>query len=314
MSFADAANSTVFRSYLALVVILLLVAGAILAWLKYQRKQSVGSLWATYFGWLVMIPLVFFMIAWGRTPFILFIIALGIIGFIEFARATRLIEDRILTGLVILAILAMGVVIWMEDPRLRKPGWYGMFAIMPVWFTALLMIVPVVRNQPSGQLKSIALALVGFTYFGWMFGHLAYFANSENAYGYLLFIFFAVSAADIAAFTFGKLYGHRQLVSNISPNKTWAGALGALAFSMVLPWALWFSFPDFNPLVLVLTGIIVGIGGQLGDLAISFIKRDLEIKDMGHVIPGHGGILDRIDSLIYASPLFFHMVRWFYGI
>jgi phosphatidate cytidylyltransferase len=77
---------------------------------------------------------------------------------------------------------------------------------------------------------------------------------------------------------------------------------------------LWFSFPDFTVRDLILSGLIVGIAGQLGDLSMSVIKRDLGIKDMGTLIGGHGGILDRIDSLIYVVPLFFHMVRYFHNI
>ncbi len=88
----------------------------------------------------------------------------------------------------------------------------------------------------------------------------------------------------------------------------------ALAVSMILPWILWFSFPHFSKLELVLTGLIVGVGGQFGDLSISLMKRDLKIKDMGATIRGHGGILDRVDSMIYVAPLFFHMVRWFHDL
>jgi phosphatidate cytidylyltransferase len=314
MSLADAWNSPVYRTYLAITVIALLLAGAILAYLTLFRRNPSASLWATYRGWLVMAPLVLTVVAIGRTATIAFVTCLGIAGFVEFARATKLSENRVLSAAVILAIASVGIVIWVPDPRLHKPGWYGLFSIMPMWFTAVLLVVPVLRNQPRGQLSTVALSLVGFTYFGWMFGHLAYLANSNEPYGYLLFLFFAVGVSDVTAFTVGKLFGHRKLRSRISPNKTWGGALGALAISMALPWLLRFSFPQFDGTTLLLTGLIVGIGGQLGDLTISFIKRDLEIKDMGHLIPGHGGILDRIDSLIYTAPLFFHMVRWFYGV
>ena len=175
-------------------------------------------------------------------------------------------------------------------------------------------MIPILRDRAKGQLQLIALSVVGFMYVGWMFLHLAYLANAKNAYGYLLFLLFAVPLNDIAAFTFGRTFGKRQLRENISPNKTWAGAIGALAVSMLLPWLVRFSFPEFGTLQLILTGLIVGVGGQLGDLTISVIKRDIGIKDMGALIEGHGGVLDRVDSLIYVAPLFFHMARYFYGL
>jgi phosphatidate cytidylyltransferase len=129
----------------------------------------------------------------------------------------------------------------------------------------------------------------------------------------VLFVVFAAEINDVAAFTSGKLFGRHTLRSNISPNKTWEGAIGAMIVSMLLPWLLRFSFPHFGTLQLVLTGLIVGVGGQLGDLSISFMKRDIGIKDMGAAIPGHGGVLDRIDSVIFIAPLFLHMVNYFYG-
>jgi phosphatidate cytidylyltransferase len=194
------------------------------------------------------------------------------------------------------------------------PGWYGLFMALPVYAIAVILLIPIVRNRVQGQLQAIALSIVGFVYFGWMFGHLSFLTNSTHAYAYVLYLLLAVELNDVAAFTCGKLFGRHPLRSNISPKKTWEGSLGALAVSLALPWGLHFTFPHFDARDCILAGLIVGIGGQLGDLAISVIKRDLGIKDMGAAIPGHGGILDRIDSLIYVAPLFFHMVRYFHGL
>jgi phosphatidate cytidylyltransferase len=175
----------------------------------------------------------------------------------------------------------------------------------------LVFLMPILQNRFEGQLQAAALGMMGFLYFGWMLGHLGFFANSPNFLNYVFYIVFAVQLGDIAGYTFGKLFGRHKLRSNISPNKTVEGSLGTLLVSLILPWIFRSTLPGFGPTQLILTGLIVGAGCQLGDLSISLIKRDLGIKDMGALIPGHGGILDRIDSLIVAAPLFFHMTRYF---
>jgi phosphatidate cytidylyltransferase len=249
----------------------------------------------------------------GRVPTIIGVTLLAIFGFKEFARASGLYRDWWMTGAVYVGIVTVGTASLMSHPRGEEPGpgWYGFFVAVPVFAIALILLIPILRNRARGELQRMSLGIVGFVYIGWMFGHLGFLANSVNAYGFLLYVIFATELNDIAAFTFGRLFGRHPLRSEISPKKTWEGALGALAVSMVLPWLLRFSFPDFGPWQLILTGLIVGIGGQLGDLSISVIKRDIGTKDMGALIPGHGGILDRIDSLIYVAPLFLHMANYY---
>jgi phosphatidate cytidylyltransferase len=320
MSWELAWQSEVFRAYLFVVGGLVLLAGLVLTLIRFVLKKNINSIWTTYRGWLVMTPLVLGAIFAGREVTIIGFALIALLAFREFARATGLYRDWWMTGAVYLSILALGVValIWRPGGPTsvwNAPGWYGLFMTLPVYAIALFLLIPILRNKTEGQLQRVSLAIVGFVYIGWMFGHLAFLANSNFPYGFLLYLIFAVEINDIAAFTFGKLFGKRKLRGQISPSKTWEGSLGALAVSMALPWLLSFSFPaTFGATELILTGLIVGIGGQLGDLSISMIKRDLGIKDMGVMIPGHGGVLDRIDSLIYVAPLFFHMANFLVGL
>jgi phosphatidate cytidylyltransferase len=141
---------------------------------------------------------------------------------------------------------------------------------------------------------------------------LALLARSPNAYGYLCFVLLATEVNDVAGFTFGRIFGRHPLARAISPRKTWEGSLGAFFLALILPWLLRFSFPFFGPRELILSGLIVGLGGQLGDLVFSSFKREFEVKDWGAAIAGHGGVLDRIDSLIFVAPLFMQMTEYYY--
>ena len=308
-----ALDSVIYRHFFAVVVGVLGVGGAFLLTIKRWLQSDLSNIFATYRSWLVMAPLPFVAILCGREVTISLTLLLSALTFREYSLATKLCPDRWITGLVMAAIGAQAVFTLMHDPWLATPGWYGMFVVLPVYVVGILAITPILRNRFDGQLRKASLAVFGYLYFGWMLGHLAFLANAPNAIGYLLYLTFAVAVADVSAFTCGKCFGKRKLRDKISPNKTIGGSLGSLCVSMALPWLLGFALPGFTPIQKILTGLIVGAGGQLGDLTISYIKRDLGIKDMGQCIPGHGGLLDRIDSLIFTAPLFFHMIRWFGG-
>ena len=308
-------SSNVIRIYLIIAGGLLLFAGTAIVLLRFVLKKNAEHAWHAFRGWLIMIPLVVGAILLGRTATIVFfgLVALG--GFTEFARATGLYRDWLISGLVYIGIAGLTVVTLVPTPNETPAtlGWYGMFMAIPVYVVAGVLLMPILRDRTKGQLQHIALGIVGFIYIGWMFGHLAFLANGRNAAGYILFLLFSVPLCDVAAFTFGKMLGRHKMRPNISPNKTWEGSLGAFAVGMALPWVFRFSLAGFTTRELLLAGLIVGAGSQLGDLSISVIKRDIGIKDMGSLIEGHGGVLDRIDSLIYVAPLFFHMTRFFVG-
>src|SRR5438477_666226 len=309
-----ALHDPVFRAYFLIVLISLAVGGTVLGFLRMVLKKDTASMFRTYWSWLVIAAIGLLVVFAGRIPTIVGVTLLAICAFKEFARASGLDRDWWMTGAVYTGIITVGVASLVSHPRGQEPGtgWYGFFVAAPVFAIALILLVPILRNRARGELQRMSLAIVGFVYIGWMFGHLAFLANAVNAYGYLLYVIFATELNDVAAFTFGRLFGRHPFRSEISPKKTWEGALGALAVSMVLPWLLRFSFPEFTAWQLVLTGLIIGIGGQLGDLSISVIKRDIGTKDMGALIPGHGGILDRIDSLIYVAPLVLHMAGYYH--
>jgi phosphatidate cytidylyltransferase len=306
--------SSILKTYLYIAGGLLLFAGTAIVLLKFVLRQNAEHAWHAFRGWLIMIPLVVVAVLLGREATILFfgLVALG--GFTEFARATGLYRDWLITGWVYAGIVGLTIVTLIPPPDEHVLGWYGLFMALPVYVVAGVLLMPILRDRTKGQLQFIALGIVGFIYVGWMFGHFAFLANGRNAAGHMLFLLFSVPLCDVAAFTFGKLLGRHKMRPNISPNKTWEGSIGAFAVGMALPWIFRFSLEGFGTRELLLAGLIVGAGSQLGDLSISVIKRDIGIKDMGALIEGHGGVLDRIDSLIYVAPLFFHMTRFFVGL
>ena len=154
--------------------------------------------------------------------------------------------------------------------------------------------------------------------FGVALGHLGYIANDENYRPLLFLILLSVEANDVFAYVTGKTLGRSKMAPNTSPNKTTAGGVGALVLTTALVTFLGhFVFTgtvlDSWPHLVVL-GIIISTVGQFGDLMLSSVKRDLGIKDMGTIFPGHGGLLDRFDSLILVAPAVFHYVNYFVGI
>jgi phosphatidate cytidylyltransferase len=130
--------------------------------------------------------------------------------------------------------------------------------------------------------------------------------------GLLLYLVFLTQANDVAQFLWGKSLGKNKIVPSVSPNKTWEGFLGGVGTTTVLAALLSGLLTPLSVPQSLLAGILIATAGFVGDVTISAVKRDIGVKDSGSLLPGHGGIMDRIDSLTYTAPLFFHFIYYLY--
>jgi phosphatidate cytidylyltransferase len=134
--------------------------------------------------------------------------------------------------------------------------------------------------------------------------------EGENA-KLLFFLVVVVQLSDVFQYVWGKLVGRHPIAPTVSPNKTWEGFVGGIVCAVLLGTSLWWITP-FNPWQAALMALAIAMMGFVGGLVMSAVKRDRGVKDYGSLIEGHGGVLDRVDSLLFAAPLFFHLTRFFF--
>ena len=267
------------------------------------------ELWLRTASWMGLTPLLCLPILAGGLWTIL---TLGMISLWcneEYSRATGLFREKLVNALTIIGILALYAA--------ALDHWYNFFVVLVPLGVIGIAIVSIPLDRPSGYIQRTGLAIFGFLLFGSALGHLAYMANDWNYRPIVLLVLVAVSLNDVFAFVVGKTVGGLKLLPRTSPNKTLSGSLGALVLTTTLVTLL--SAPIFAGTAMgslhhrIALGAIISVIGQLSDLMLSSIKRDIGIKDTGVLIPGHGGVLDRFNSLLLVAPAVFHYVGYHNG-
>lgn len=295
------------------VALLLAIAPLIILLLNKSGKASeklLKDLWQRWISWLVLVPLIAGPVLLGAAYSMLAVGLLSLLCYREYARATGLFRERAISIVVVLGILLLTFA--------SLDNWYAFFAALWPLTVGSIAVIAILADKPSGYVQRVGLGVLGFMLFGSCLGHLGFFGNDSNYRSIMIWILLCVEMNDIFAYICGKSFGGPKLVPNTSPNKTVAGALGALLLTTLL--AAWLGRTVFASSQLsqwhhlLAMGIMLSILGQAGDLLLSSIKRDVGIKDMGSTFPGHGGVLDRFNSLLLVSPAIFHYVGYHVGV
>lgn len=277
-----------------------------------QPNPVLDNLSARIKGWWVMILLLGGAFVAGRTAVIVLFAMVSFFALREFMTlsATRR-GDQAAVFMSFFVVLPMQYwLIWRD--------WYGFFAILiPVYAFLVLPIVAVMFGDTTNFLARTAETQWGLVISVYCISHVPALLTLDIP-GYrgrnamlMVFLLIVVQSSDVLQYVWGKLLGRHKIAPSLSPSKTVEGFLGGVASATALGAGLWQITP-FRPWQAAALALVVTLMGFLGGLVMSAIKRDRGVKDWGHLIEGHGGMLDRLDSVAFSAPIFFHLVRYFF--
>ncbi len=298
--------------YSILVIFFLLMTASLsrIFLAKKNPKSDFTELRQRIQSWWWMVSFLFSCLIISRTTAI---ILFGFISFLALKEFFSIVPTRLADRRVIFwSYLAIPIQYYWVSIE-----WYGMFIIfIPIYLFLFLPVRMVLIGETKGFIRAIGITHWGVMLTVFCLSHIAYLLvlpvknlDAGNI-GLVIFLISMTQLNDVAQYIWGKSLGRRPIIPKVSPNKTLEGFIGGVLTITLISG----NFASFlTPLSAnegYFAGLLISICGFFGDVVISSVKRDLEIKDSGTLIPGHGGILDRLDSLIFVSPVFFHYIHY----
>lgn len=270
-----------------------------------------SSLSLRVFSAVIFIPILVLLLLRGGWPYLLMVEVVVTLGLLEFYRmaAAKGAVPHTIAGVLAAAGLA----------GLLYFGHTAAAGLLMTGFFLLVLVLELRRGHPEGSMINLGTSVLGVFYVGWLGGHMGLLRNlpesagrpADLGAGVVLFTFLVTWGGDTGAYFVGRAWGRRPLFPAVSPRKTVEGAIGGLVAAIVagLLGGIW-VVPELTIGDTIFMGAVAGFVGPLGDLVESLLKRDSGLKDSAAMIPGHGGVLDRFDSLLFVSPVFYYYLKY----
>ena len=252
------------------------------------------------------IPVLISLILWSKAAFFILVCLIVVVSLFEFYRGMGKEGENIFLpeGILLGLLIPLGVYLRGE----------GVLPVLLVFIILFLCLRQLLSFKIPKAFVNVSLTLGGILYISFLLSYIISLRDiSPLGTRLVVTIFLATWMGDAGAYLIGKKWGKHKLFPRVSPHKSWEGFIGALLVSCVAMFIsrMWLSLPLVHTLIL---GVLIGVMGQLGDFFESMLKREIGIKDFGKILPGHGGVLDRFDSLLFTVPLFYYYIKLVYGI
>lgn len=273
----------------------------------------IDNLVARINAWWAMVALLAIAMLFGRAGAVILFALLSFAAMREFLTLTAKsrADHYALASAFFIVLPVQYALIWVD--------WYGLYSIfIPVYAFLFLPIISALRGETENFLTRVSETQWGLMICVFAASHVPALLTLEIR-GYegksillIAFLVVVVQGSDVLQYVFGKLFGRHKIAPVLSPSKTWEGFLGGVLSASLLGGCLWWMTP-FAVWQACLIALMIAIMGFFGGLVMSAIKRDKGVKDWGHLIAGHGGFIDRLDSVVFSAPIFFHIVRYFWS-
>jgi len=298
-------------------VLALLIVGTIAALILPRTQPGKWTdLGPRMRSWWVIVLLVggALVLGWQATAILFALISfLALKEFLTLAPTRK--EDRLIVLLAYLSVFVNYGLIFAES--LFQDSYQIYLVFLPVYGFLISAAAMAWIGRTEGYLPTVGIIHWGMVVCVYNIGYIAFLMRVPDAEapaggaGLVFFLIFITQLNDVAQYCWGKALGRTKITPSVSPNKTWEGAIGGWLTTAVVFYFLAPIFTPLSPLHAAIMGVIVPMSGFFGDITMSAIKRDLGVKDTSRLIPGHGGVLDRLDSLTFAAPVYFHLLAYF---
>lgn len=251
---------------------------------------------------IVGIPVFLAAFWYGRWPLLITIGIIIIAGILELYRFWQKLGIKSwLPGMI------LGGILFLIPAYLGSERFIGLIFTIILFLNLLYMVI----KYPVYSFTDVAANFGGAVYVGWLLSHLIFLQKLPGGFHYAILLLATTWSTDTAAYFVGMNFGRRKLAPGLSPKKTVEGSLGGVAGSVLAALVVGLITPRMAFYNYIFVGLLVGVVGQVGDLFESALKRQAGIKDSGTIIPGHGGVLDRFDSMLFTAPVVYYYVQMF---
>jgi phosphatidate cytidylyltransferase len=260
---------------------------------------------------VIFIPFILYISYFGRIPFMSFVNLLIFLGLIEFSSFLKLKDICIPYVMLILSGLSIGITVYFYDDRFISVIFLGGILIPGLF--------QLVRCRFDKALENLSSFLFGLIYVALFFSFLILIREFPHKYGleyrmgglWIIFLFLCTWCSDILSYFIGTPFGKHKILPQVSPNKSWEGSFGGISGALLAAFiSKSIFFNEVSLFHLLSLAVLISIFGQIGDFVESSFKRQVSLKDSSSIIPGHGGILDRFDSLLFSAPLVYFYLRF----